>query len=334
MVNFNSPAAAAAATAELESIQMETSFLKSQHVDHHRTPSPLFNGFGASGMKVGSRERTVGDRITPTSTSGSGFKQTSFMPHSSPPMPNSAASARAPNVNHSPKSVVVKASACVEAASRVSSTMSSEMDRRTDLADRLNEAQQFYTYQQMGWPSSYSVLSMSDLPHAVMQRYEARKGVCLCGVFPEIKRVWTSVDTSLFLWRYDVSDDTPVEYTGEDQAICSVGLVKPHIFMQTVQYVLVVATSIEIALVGLCGNGSLTDPLKTIAFLPLPMYSVPSDGVMTICMTTSQRGRIFLGGQDGHIYELLYSAAESWITKRCSNNYICSTFRKAIWYGQ
>lgn len=26
-----------------------------------------------------------------------------------------------------------------------------------------------------------------------------------CGVFAEIKRAWTSVDNSLFLWRYDKS---------------------------------------------------------------------------------------------------------------------------------
>lgn len=27
--------------------------------------------------------------------------------------------------------------------------------------------------------------------------------VAFCGVFPEIKRAWASVDNSLFLWRFD-----------------------------------------------------------------------------------------------------------------------------------
>jgi nuclear pore complex protein Nup155 len=37
----------------------------------------------------------------------------------------------------------------------------------------------------------------------VLERDAARQTVAFCGVFPEIRRAWASVDNSLFLWRFD-----------------------------------------------------------------------------------------------------------------------------------
>ena len=41
------------------------------------------------------------------------------------------------------------------------------------------------------------------MPGMVLDRYNAVQKGCFCGIFPEIKRAWASVDNSLFLWRYD-----------------------------------------------------------------------------------------------------------------------------------
>ena len=40
----------------------------------------------------------------------------------------------------------------------------------------------------------------------------------------------------------------PVEYSGEEQAICAVGLVKPRpdVFVEAVQYLLVLCTTVEV----------------------------------------------------------------------------------------
>ncbi len=27
--------------------------------------------------------------------------------------------------------------------------------------------------------------------------------MCFCGLFPQLRRAWASIDNSLFLWRYD-----------------------------------------------------------------------------------------------------------------------------------
>lgn len=37
----------------------------------------------------------------------------------------------------------------------------------------------------------------------MLERYNAVQTVAFCGVFPEIRRAWASVDNALFLWRLD-----------------------------------------------------------------------------------------------------------------------------------
>lgn len=39
----------------------------------------------------------------------------------------------------------------------------------------------------------------------LIERYNTAggEGTALCGIFPEIRRAWASVDNSLFLWRFD-----------------------------------------------------------------------------------------------------------------------------------
>ena len=37
----------------------------------------------------------------------------------------------------------------------------------------------------------------------VLERYNACQTVAFCGAFPEIKRAWATVDSRLYLWRYD-----------------------------------------------------------------------------------------------------------------------------------
>jgi len=44
-----------------------------------------------------------------------------------------------------------------------------------------------------------------ELPPVLVERYNAAGGeaTALCGIFPEVRRAWASVDNSLFLWRFD-----------------------------------------------------------------------------------------------------------------------------------
>lgn len=44
-----------------------------------------------------------------------------------------------------------------------------------------------------------------ELPSVLIERYNAAggEGTALCGIFPELRRAWASVDNSFFLWRFD-----------------------------------------------------------------------------------------------------------------------------------
>ncbi|KAJ9533902.1 hypothetical protein QJQ45_026986, partial [Haematococcus lacustris] len=178
------------------------------------------------------------------------------------------------------------------------------------------------------WPGLLRPLSPTiyDLPAMIQEKYRTCQTMCFCGVFPQINRAWASIDNSLFLWRYDRSGDVPVEYGGEEQAICAVGLARPRpgVFLAAIQHVIVLCTTTEVVLLGVCPGrrppappGSRPDPVG-LTLQPLPLYSVPSDNVVMTRVVCSPQGRIFLGGADGHLYELQYAAADSWGRKRCT----------------
>ncbi|KAG6396768.1 hypothetical protein SASPL_142925 [Salvia splendens] len=220
------------------------------------------------------------------------------------------------------------------------------------------------------WPPLVEVVDTWELPPVLIERYNTAggEGTALCGIFPEIRRAWASVDNSLFLWRFDKcpkhcpnpldllptlwppvplagvteglsimklieetldrdgEDGQCPEYSGEEQAICAVGLAKskPGVFIEAIQYLLVLATPVELILVGVCCSGSSdgTDPYAEVSLQPLPEYTIPSDGVTMTCITCTDRGHIFLAGRDGHVYELQYTSGSGW-KKRCRK--VCLT---------
>ncbi|KAF5201025.1 Nuclear pore complex protein [Thalictrum thalictroides] len=185
-----------------------------------------------------------------------------------------------------------------------------------------------YATQPKEWPSSVEVVDHWDLPPVLIDRYNAAggEGTALCGIFPEIRRAWATVDNSLFLWRFDKWDGQCPEYSGEEQAICAVGLAKtrPGIFVEAIQYLLVLATPTELILVGVCctGSGDGTDPYAEVSLQPLPEYTIPSDGVTMTCFTCTSKGHIYLAGRDGHVYELQYTTGSGW-QKHCRK--VCLT---------
>src|SRR5210317_557443 len=165
----------------------------------------------------------------------------------------------------------------METAAKTVSKLASDAEQ-ADLVELLREApREAYSFQNAGWPSDVVGLRTEELPGVVLERYNTRQSVCFCGVLPEISRAWASVDNSLFLWRLDVADDVPVEYSGEEQAIVAVGLVKPKagVFLEAISYVLVIATTVELVMVGVC----LEDDGRELTLHPL-QYSCPTDATI------------------------------------------------------
>lgn len=212
----------------------------------------------------------------------------------------------------------------------VSDRIGREVAAQIDLEEAL-EASRYashpYSTHPREWPPLIEVEDTQELPPVLVERYNAAGGeaTALCGIFPEVRRAWASVDNSLFLWRFDKWDGQCPEYN-EEQAICAVGLAKskPGVFVEAIQYLLVLSTPVELVLVGVCcsGSGDGADPYAEVSLQPLPEYTVPSDGVTMTCIVCTDRGRIFLSGRDGHIYELHYTTGSGW-HKRCRK--VCLT---------
>ena len=193
-----------------------------------------------------------------------------------------------------------------------------------DLAAALRDgAREPYSAPRQPWPPLLRERAASELPARVLERLASAPPEevvqCACGVFPDIRRAWVTVDNTLYLWRFDARGAercAPVEYS-EEQVICAVALAPPApgVFIQAVKRLLVLATPVEIVLLGVCTTGG-ADGLEELALQPLPLYAIPSDTVAMRCVTATAAGRIFMGGHDGHLYELVYTAGTRWRERR------------------
>lgn len=162
----------------------------------------------------------------------------------------------------------------------------------------------------------------NELPAAVLERYSTRQSVCFCGVLPEIGRAWATVDNALFLWRFDEPGDVPVEYSGEEQAIVAIGLAtpKPGVFLDVIEKVLVVATTVEIVLLGVTfegGDGRESAGTRGEMTLHPLQYACVTDDVVVKDIAATETGRIFFVGDDEALYEVEYSASDTWRSKKC-----------------
>lgn len=125
-------------------------------------------------------------------------------------------------------------------------------------------------------------------------------------------RAWISVDNKLYLWSYKNAEDYDV-YDGFSEVITSVSLStpRPGVFLESIKYVLVVATPLEVVLLAIAIDTRTNDNLRIIP----TTYSISSDNVTMIKVCGSQCGRVFMAGSDSNLYELDYDNVESsWLS--------------------
>ncbi|NXF41371.1 NU155 protein, partial [Nyctibius bracteatus] len=163
------------------------------------------------------------------------------------------------------------------------------------------------------------------LPPELVEQFGHMQCNCMMGVFPEISRAWLTIDSDIFLWNYEDGGDLAY-FDGLSETILAVGLVKPKggIFQSHVRHLLVLATPVDIVILGLscaniqAGTGSLNDSMSGgMQLLPDPLYSLPTDNTYILAITSTDNGRIFLAGKDGCLYEVAYQAEAGWFSQRC-----------------
>ncbi|KAI9179236.1 hypothetical protein H9P43_005899 [Blastocladiella emersonii ATCC 22665] len=152
------------------------------------------------------------------------------------------------------------------------------------------------------------------LPRDLVNELAKLECRCFMGLLPALRRAWVSVDGRLYLWDYERNDYLLIKTL--PHVITAVGLVKPakDVFVDDIKYLLVVATAGHVYLDcvkikkagGSNGTAATGCPVFTDAGI-----SVAADGASFRTIHGSRDGRIFMGGIDGHVYELLYQGSSS-----------------------
>ncbi|CAC5400979.1 NUP155 [Mytilus coruscus] len=158
------------------------------------------------------------------------------------------------------------------------------------------------------------------LPAELVEQFGRMQCNCMMGLFPDISRAWLTIDSDIFVWKYE--DGTDIAYfDGLNETILSVALVRPKqgIFQPHIQYLLCLATPVDIVLLGV----TFTRPFDGASgggdmhLLPEYLFSIPTDNTFIMNMIGTDNGRIFMAGKDGCLYEIVYQADDGWFSRKC-----------------
>ncbi|CAH2259179.1 jg9998 [Pararge aegeria aegeria] len=169
--------------------------------------------------------------------------------------------------------------------------------------------------------SQLKIINKVPLPPEIMEHFAHMQCHCLMGAFPEISRVWLAIDSNIYVWAFEHGSDVAY-FDGLSETIVSVGLVKPKsgVFQSFVKYLLVLTTTVEIVVLGVTFSSNKQDgstEFEEIHLVPEPVFVLPTDGVSMLCVKSTSKGRIFMGGKDGCLYEITYQAQLGWFGKHC-----------------
>lgn len=130
---------------------------------------------------------------------------------------------------------------------------------------------------------------------------------CMMGLFSEINRAWLTIDSDIYIWAYEDSSDVAY-FDGLTETIVSVGLIQPKagVFQNYIRYLLVIATSVDIVILGVLFTAGSGGPLQEIQLIPDPVFSIPTDGCTITSINGTKSGRILLGAKDGSLFEISY----------------------------
>lgn len=168
------------------------------------------------------------------------------------------------------------------------------------------------------------------LPPYLRQVRSKAKAAILMGLFPEAQMAWMTSDSTVYLWAYHQNSGNinGIRGNGGDgvenqflefkvpsgQPIISVGLAPPKqgVFRDVVEWCLVVTTKEEAMICALAKASATTNDSNSHRTSSSPWtvvltkFIIPSDWISFLCITSTKSGRVFLGGQDGNVYELEY----------------------------
>lgn len=162
------------------------------------------------------------------------------------------------------------------------------------------------------------------LPKELVENFGRMQCNCSMGLFTGLDRAWLTIDSDIYVWRYEDGGDLAF-FDGLSDTILNVAMVKPKpgILQPHIVNLLALSTPVEISLLGVSFSG---DEMQLV---PEPLFTLSADQLHTSCIVGTSSGRIFLGGRDGHLYEFCYSGQDTWWGKK--TNKVCHTSSSLSW---
>lgn len=177
--------------------------------------------------------------------------------------------------------------------------------------------------------SRFEKVSQLDLPDKFFEEYNMTECLTKMGLFPEIQRSWIAVDNKLVFWNYQVpqsSFNKSSQFLTIDQirhSILTVKLVKPKpgVFVAEVNYLLLIATTMDIHIYVVKYNAALNN-----LDIFNPNLSVNAQGLIVNNFIFNElTHEIYFSGEgDGvNVWRLDYSSNASFIKNKCDK--VCLT---------
>lgn len=168
--------------------------------------------------------------------------------------------------------------------------------------------------------SPFQKTKVYDIPDQIFDQWNRGAVSTSMGLFAELNHAWVAIDNALYLWDYTNPNPEIIGYEEQHNNITAVRLVRPRagVFVKTITHVLVVATTLEIILLGLESATAVSGVMKISLFST--RMSIGTKGInVKFIEGSADSGRIFFAADNGHeIYEITYQQEDKWFSSRCA----------------
>ena len=139
------------------------------------------------------------------------------------------------------------------------------------------------------------------------------------GLFADLNHAWVAIDNAFYLWDYTHPHPDLIGFEEQPNNITAVRLVtpRPGVFLPSINRLLIVATTLDIILVGVASQAAPGGGQSVTLFST--RLSISIKGLHVDVIEGSATGRIFFtetGNDD--VYELTYQQEERWFQSRCA----------------
>ncbi|MCJ1313885.1 hypothetical protein MMC25_007565 [Agyrium rufum] len=158
------------------------------------------------------------------------------------------------------------------------------------------------------------------IPDKIFEHYNRAQLSTMMGLFADIGHAWITIDNACYMWDYTNPNPELIGFEEQPNTITAVRLVtpRPGVFVNAIHRLLVVATTVEMILVGVSIEKLATGAQS--ATLYQTKMTIPVKGMRVDFIESSgASGRVFFAGKgDIDVYEFTYQQEERWFSNRCA----------------